>query len=723
MFLTEECVHIVEATTSRGKDKAKRDLTKIAKLMRRFAGNDPTRAPRGWFVTREEPTADQRGLKEAKGTAINVLSFAQFQSRLVDSHGYLDARGNYAFGSVRDPETGGIQPAVEYVPLDIARSGSTKLVSHQDLTKMVSEGGGVVLLGDYGAGKSMTLRQVYRELRSSHVRGRSSRFPIYLNLRDHYGQEDPGEILGRHSRTIGFHPEHHLVRAWRAGYVHLLIDGFDEIAGISIQGEWRKLQSNRYEAMRAVRQLIREHPQSAGLLVAGRAHFFDSRQERMTALGLSSSGSVELSLNEFSSEQIQMYLQKAGLGGRLPDWLPSRPLLVGYLAAKGLLAEVLSQSEDFDQAPLGEQWDVLLEAIANREAEIESGIDGGTVRRILERLATKARAAQGGLGSLGSSVIVQAFSEVCGYMPGDRNMVLLQRLPGLGVDRQDEETRAFVDESFADACRAGDVVHFIGDPFNFPKDVLLRIEAPLLDVGMNVVLHRIGALGYSEGKLNAALDEARIANAEYMKVDLVRASSLADLAVTGDTWIGGAVVPRFEVHGSGDLSRVGFQDCFFSSLELDAEVDDSTLPSFQRCYIDRLEGRTSMDDLPQGRFDGECVIDRFEESADTTAGVLTLDLPLGVRVCITVLKKVYEQRGSGRQERALFRGLDNSARRLVPDVLHVLQSEGLLVPDKSRGQTIWRGISNCRTRVGQIVAAPFSPGARNDAVMRRCAAL
>ena len=719
VFVTEDCIHVVEATTSRRKEKAKQDMTKIAKNIRLFAARDRTRAIRGWFVTRDEPTADQRNLKIGRDNCINILSFAQFQSKLVDSFEYLSARANYAFGSVRDPETGDILPQIDYVPLDIVRLGSSDLVRHKELAKLVADNAIVVLTGDYGAGKSMTLREVYQQLRREHVRGRSSQFPVYLNLRDHYGQDDPSEILSRHARSIGFVPEHHLVRAWRAGYVHLLIDGFDEIAGISIQGEWRRLQRNRYEAMTAVRRFITEHPRLAGLLVAGRAHFFDSRKERITALGLPHEG-VELSLNEFTVEQVQIYLKRSGLSGTVPSWLPSRPLLVGYLAAKGHLADIVSNTEDLQEPSLGKQWHVLLDAVASREAAIETGIDGSTVRRILERLATKARGSQGGLGSLSPNAIVQAFSEVCGHQPSDRNMVLLQRLPGLGVDRQEEDTRAFVDETFADACRAGDTVHFIEDPFSFPKDALVSIDTSMLDVGINVALHRSKSAGYSVKKINAALSVAGESNAQYVASDIVRMSMLAEITVTSGIIVGGVLVPRLEIQGEGDLSRVVFQDCFFSMVEMDAGVDDSNLPSFRSCYIDGLDGRVSDDDLPKGKFDDKCIIERFVGTADTTADVLMLDLPLGARVCISILKKVYEQRGAGRRENALFRGMDHQARRLVPDVLRVLQSEGLLVPDRSRTITIWRGAGACRTRAGQIIAAPNKMA---DPALQRCNSL
>ena len=719
VFLTDDCIHIVEATTSRRKEKAKSDLTKIAKLMRKLGNRDSTRVPRGWFVTRDEPTADQRGIKVARDNNIAILSLNAFQARLVDSREYLSARVNYAFGSVRDPETGDLSPRVKYVPLDIVRRGSPDLVSHKDLSTLVSRGATVVLLGDYGSGKSMTLREVYLQLRNEHIRGGTTRFPVYLNLRDHFGQDDPAEILSRHARTVGFEPGHHLVRAWRAGHVHLLIDGFDEIASISIQGEWQQLRRNRYQAMAAIRQLIDEHPASAGFLIAGRAHFFDSSRERYSALGLPKDA-IELTLNEFTSEQIEIYLRHTGLNGRVPSWLPSRPLLVGYLAARGFLTELLADDDHLENASVGEQWDILLDEISRREAMIDPGIDGPTVRRVLERLATLARSSQGGLGSLTPSLIIESFNDVCGFPPNEQNMVLLQRLPGLGFDREDEDTRAFVDETFADACRAGDLIGFLESPFSFPRSALQHVESAVFDVGLSVASHKIGKLGYSDRKLNAALEEACQANAGYMAADIVRLILLSGVAVKNDVWISGVLLPKLDLEGDGNLGRVGFRDCFFSLVELGADTELSALPTFQSCYVDRLDGRISQADLPTGKFDSECVFDTFVGPAETAADVLSLDLPLGARVCITVLKKVYEQAGGGRRENALYRGMDNHARMFVPEVLRVLQSERLLVADRSRRQTIWRGVGAARARVGQLIAAP---NATTDSAIKRCGAL
>ena len=157
--------------------------------------------------------------------------------------------------------------------------------------------------------------------------------------------------------------------------------------------------------------------------------------------------------------------------------------------------------------------------------------------------------------------------------------------------------------------------------------------------------------------------------------------------------------------------------CFFDLVEIDPYINLEMLPSFRECYISELQGRVSRKDLPEGKFDEKCEIVKFSETAETTAQVLTLDLPLGTRVCLTVLRKLYEQRGSGRRENALYRGLDPRARRLVPRVLQVLQSEGLAIQDRSRNNSIWRPDRSNRARVGRMITAP---SATNDPILRLC---
>ena len=100
----------------------------------------------------------------------------------------------------------------------------------------------------------------------------------------------------------------------------------------------------------------------------------------------------------------------------------------------------------------------------------------------LPRLA-KAKA---GWGPLSAEKIASAFLEVCGYQPDEKGFVLLQRLPGLGIDRSEEGTRTFIDEAFVDVCRAGDVLSYIADPYAGMLDFFRGADCSIGGLGVGV---------------------------------------------------------------------------------------------------------------------------------------------------------------------------------------------------------------------------------------------
>src|SRR5258706_13316412 len=603
-FETEDCIHLLEATTLRLKAKAEEDIKKLVTLAHRLQKNRFGKTVKCWFITKEDPTPDRQGAAYANRQLVTVESFDRFRTRLIDSSGYLQLRDKYPFGSVRDPGTGRLDALVDYVPLEMLEVESQKLWSVQLLSETVATGAHFVLLGDYGAGKSMTLRQIYTDQKRLFSEQKTNNFPVYLNLRDHIEQDDATEILERHAKRVGFAKPHHLVRAWRAGYVALLLDGFDEIPALGIQGLWRKLHEGRFRAMQGVRQFIRDQPFSAGLVVAGRAHFFDSEKERRIALGLNSR-TLELSLSEFSDLQVKEFLKRAGIEGRVPSWLPSRPLLVGYLAARGFLRSLVQQKEAVGQGfnDPAKGWDMLLNSISSREAEIEPGIDGPTVRSLLERLATICRKRQSGLGPLTVDSIVSAFEDVCGYPPHEKAMMLLQRLPGLGIERTDEQTRAFIDQDLASVCRAGDVVKFTVDPYSADPNLFNETEHYIGALGIQVASDNLKKNEISAGKFNAALKRAvDTGSNSHLLCDLALIAIESGWDITVPCFVNGVSVPELQIGASSaDLSPLAFQDCYFGNVEIESECDPKKLPTFLSCFIGKIEGRASVADLPAGK--------------------------------------------------------------------------------------------------------------------------
>ncbi len=668
-------------------------------------------------MTRNEPTAEQREAVKHQSQSLNQvitpLSFSQFQSKLVDVGSYLTLRASYAFGSVRDPDTGKAATRdIKYIPLDLLQRDSPRLWRIDEIRENLLTGTRFMFLADYGAGKSMTLREVYRDLCRLYYANRTTRFPVYINLRDHLGQTDPYEVLERHARSIGFPHPSHLVRAWRAGYVVLLLDGFDELTTLGIQGLWKKLHDLRYRAMEVVRRFIKEQPPDVGIVLTGRAHFFDSDKERRNAL-VGSTQFVEINLSEFNDEQIKNYLKSRGLEGMVPNWMPSRPLLVGYLAASGVLQKALS-GRDSESGMLtndpAKGWDYILDRVCEREAEIEAGIDGPTVRRILERLATMARQGQSGLGPISPQNTIAAFSEICGYQPDEKGLILLQRLPGLGTDRADEGTRVFLDEDFADICRSGDVLAYLIDPFGTAPEMFRGADRSIGGLAVGILIMRAQGLGFSSGNIIPALRLALEAEeASALVLDLVRLSMELGFPVAMTVCLRDVFIPFLELGEKiNDCSSLRFRECLISCIAIDSGVSPSKLPRFEECFIEQIEGRSSRKDLPEGAFDAACTIEHFSEAPDTTSAISDMDLPQAVRVLLTILRKVYLQSGSGRKENALYRGLDHNSRRLVAPVLHLLQAEGIVSRYRRGGldMTIWVPDRSKTDRVQRIITSP-----------------
>jgi hypothetical protein len=131
-------------------------------------------------------------------------------------------------------------------------------------------------------------------------------------------------------------------------------------------------------------------------VISGRSFYFDRPEELRSAVGLGSNY-CHLSLNEFTDEQVDKYLKSCGWTRQkgVPVWIPSRPLLLGYLAARGLLNE--TNAIDVNMSPAG-AWDKLPDLIYRREEDMDARIEAQSVRKIIERLASVARTQKVELG-------------------------------------------------------------------------------------------------------------------------------------------------------------------------------------------------------------------------------------------------------------------------------------------------------------------------------------
>jgi len=706
VFESAEEVHIIECTTSRSRDKAIQDVKKLKEAIKFWEQREPTKSAKGWFVTKDELTADQATIiRDSKARVVGV-SFDQFRAKLVNAKEYLDLRGKYPFGSVADPETGNAVSEINYVELNMVDTDG-HLYSVDATIDALQAGKRFILLGDYGAGKSSTMREFFLRLRKKYLANKTLLFPILLNLRDHLGQSDPVEALDRHAYRVGFGYNRgtELVRALRAGYAVLLLDGFDEIATTGWASRTKKLREIRKRSMELVKNFIEQTPQESGIVVSGRAHFFDNDEEMMTSLGADNKFR-SVSLNDFTAEQVTDFLAAKGWHEAVPSWLPARPLLLSYLASRNLLRQTLEV--DAGSGPAA-GWHALLDRISEREAKIAQSVDADSVRQLIERLATLGRASIGGLGNLLPEQLVKAFTEVCGYPPDDNGTLLIQRLPGLGVHNPEDGTRKFIDVDFASVAAAGDVFRFIADPFTNHLDDSAW-QASLPTIGIETIAHRSYAAKFPEGKLSAAVKEASDNKPPHtLCADIVRTIMELSMSYKGSvTTLRDVEIPELVFHSnSTDMQGLVFQGALIGVLELSHEVPDDLLPNFSGCYFGSIEGRTGLQDLPS-QIDQECIVDKFDDDAATTSSILKLELPVGTKVLLTILKKLYVQKGAGRRQSALYRGLDHKAQSVVADVLKLLQKEGFVTLAHYTDQIVWLPVrsAEAQRRALRILGAP-----------------
>ena len=419
---TEELIHLIECTTERRMEKFRLQTSKLQNAKRYLENNGETVKLR--IVTLYDPTPEQRS--NARGLGITALSLHEFRRALLDSRQYIESRRNYRFGSASDPEDGNRTLLDnEYVAQPLTHTGSTESYSVADLCSLLNEKKVIVLTGPFGAGKSLTLREVFFHLCREFNRASTNPTPMAINLSDHWGQASTEEILRRHADKVGFDKPHQLVRAWNAGQLLPLLDGIDELASPVMPMGRDAIRRSRAEALKVIQAFMQDTRGKSGILLTGRDHYFDSNDEARRLMGLPADA-IFIEVGEFSEDQAIAYLKKKKIHTNLPNWLPRKPLLLGYLASRNLLGQVTSMPDDSGSAMA---WDHFLDRICEREAEPISVIDSVAIRQLLEDLATRARVLPNGSGPLYDGDLADVYKSVTGFEPLEAARTLLQRTP------------------------------------------------------------------------------------------------------------------------------------------------------------------------------------------------------------------------------------------------------------------------------------------------------
>ena len=332
--------------------------------------------------------------------------------------------------------------------MDYAELTGNRKFNLQQLTNSLTRGRRIILLGNYGTGKSRCVQETYVQISSttpSH-----SHFPLAIDLRAHWGLRRGPEIVRRHFEDMGLSKiADAALKILDKGSITLLLDGFDEIASQVWSDDPIRLAEIRKQSLAGVADLL--SIAKGGALIVGREHYFNSNEEMFHCLGLDATNTLVLqSAEEFSNEQMETYLKAVGSTIPIPEWLPRRPLI----------SKMLTSFDDVDLATILEDqgeidfWHRLLDAICKREARIHPSLDSLTIRNVLLELAHLSRTKANNVGPLSLKEVNDTFEIVVNRPPRDEASAMLQRLPVLG--RVDAETsdRQFVDTYILDGLRA-----------------------------------------------------------------------------------------------------------------------------------------------------------------------------------------------------------------------------------------------------------------------------
>lgn len=691
---SRDVTHLIMVTTSTKLDKVKSDVNKLnaAESIERKS----VAAVSKWLITQKQVDAQHVGYAEKNN--VTVLTLDQFKQRFFKGRSYLSKREISSFGSARNPSDNSVTISEDaYVELPMAvleqinvkgKAQRHSEIRHSDididgLCKLVREGYVVVLVAPFGAGKSLTTREVFRNIASNYRNNEKSAVPICLNLREHWGQEYFDEMLERHARSIGFSPKEDLVIAWRAGVACILLDGFDEVASQTIVRKDDKnfMRDGRRIALNGVRDFLTKLPSGMGAFICGRDHYFDNFSELRHALGISNSKYKLVQLGEFTEEGANEFLKKNGVEIPLPDWLPRKPLILSYLIQNHLLDDILeiNSSEGYGYA-----WDAFITRITQRESELERAVmDARTLRNVMERLAFFVRSLSSGNGPITGNDLATTYNIETGQSAGEGVLAQLQRLPGLTQRDQEAGSRSFVDQDMLAALQGGSLSRIIsGQIENIGPAPLAAISYRSINVAA-YLLKRDGVTSSTP----LAIVERLVSKEQKTPENLQLASdcfavSLA-MAKDEDKSIDcHGVIIQSASYGKLDLEEVNirdvsFADCVIDEIAIGADILDSGV-RFRSCIINKVSGIANEAGLPPSIFEDSCEVAEFDNMGTNNA-VLQSDLEPQIKAMITIMRKLYRQSGAGRKKSALTRGITRKdVANCIPEVLNVMENNGFV---------------------------------------------
>lgn len=672
LHLSEEEIIIIEVTENHTLEKIRTDVAKFVAIKLKYAAQSII--VRAFIVTKKEPS--QGMVDIGKENNVKVLSALNFSKDAFNYSSYVSLRENSVFGSAIDPATGKTD-SQEYIPVYYKGNGINKLFSIEKVSERLASGEKLVLLGNYGTGKSRCVHEIFKEM-SSKVE-KYSGFPLAINLREHWGAGTAIEVISGHFSRLGMSGSiDKAMQLLNNGHLILLLDGFDEVGAQTFGISQHKRAAVRKHALQGIRELIAMS--HGGVLITGRPHYFNDDKELIDSLGVKPGSTPSFILNcddEFNDEQAQAYLNKIDLLAKVPPWLPKKPLMFQILAAidKEEAKKILSTE-------MGEVgfWGQFLDLVCVREARIHSSLDAESVRRVLINLAKITRESDRALGRLTPKDFNQAYLNATGYDPDASGEVMLSRLCTLGRIEPESPDRQFVDPYIVQLLFADSLIDDITNK-NF-EILKLQWRQALQSVGLFFLAQWIESYALSSEAMSIIQRESKAQNFQAVG-EIVAALTLLD---GPDLDFQGVLVPDAEISildfSTRLISNITFKECIFGTVSFDScKISESSNVRITDSTIQMATGITSTEKIPSWLTN--CSVSNTE-TVSNSARIKASNLPAGQKLFLSIIHKIFFQSGGGRKENTLYKGGYGQQfdRKLIEDILKTLVSEGYVEKSK-----------------------------------------
>lgn len=677
----------LEITENDSLEKIRKDVVKLQQLF--LAKSQDGIFVETYQVVNGHVTPGMRNT--ADSSKVKLYSVEEFAQYVLGAKDYTELRNRRPFGSAVEPDTGHVD-GTRYVKIQYVDNDGKKYDIEQISTRLAA-GQSVVVLGEFGTGKSRCLMECFRNLQD----GPDNHFgPIAINLRDCWGLQDSSEMISRHLRDLGM--SQYLdatIKSVNDGFRPIFLDGFDELASQTWDGDINALKQSRRKSLAGVRDLL-SRCRTSGVMVTGREHYFQSDAEMFDCLGLNEDTLVLRCPDEFTLDEAREYLSLSGQEETdVLGWIPRKPLICQLYSKLGTeKLQELNETADDEVA----FFEHSLTAICDREARIHDSIDAESVRKILLALGERTRYESASVERITERDLQDAFISVVGSQPKDTSALVLQRLPYLGrVDSQTND-RVFVDDYAKNGLRALSLVSWVNRyDGSAPSG---RWRKHLSDFGLRVAARHLPGEATLKKFANACLrvDPANDqAAAETIAAHILRADD--EVVDFESIQINDVHLPTLHL-AEKRVRNIQFNGTFFDSLSVPgAQLEDFVL---EDCHIHRLEGLSDLGDVGRAYPSWNIEVDQFVQSF-ISSRLSQMELSNPQKILLAILQKLFRQPGRGRKESALLRGGDKFwDQSVAKDLLKQLISEGVVSTHKGRSELVYVPIRSKNSRVEEI---------------------